>query len=111
MSPTRTSSSWAPARPIWTETGWPSLSASSTRTSKPSRTIRSTTASSAEGARAFRTPRAWGAPQRPAQPRARADEVHDELVRRRVVELGRGPGLLDASVRDDDDLVRQLHRL
>jgi len=40
----------------------------------------------------------------------RADEAHDELVRRLVVELPWRRGLLDAALVHDDDRVRQLER-
>ena len=39
------------------------------------------------------------------------DERHHELVRRRLVELPRRAGLLDAAVVHDDDLLGDLHRL
>ena len=40
-----------------------------------------------------------------------ADERHDELARRLVVELARAADLLEPSVVDDGDLVGDLHRL
>src|SRR5438874_2980678 len=43
--------------------------------------------------------------------RRRTDERHHELVRRPLVELARRADLLDPPVVDDDDLVRDLHRL
>ena len=49
--------------------------------------------------------------ERAAEPGHRAEERHDERVRRVVVELAGCPDLLDATVVDDDDLVGDLERL
>ena len=49
--------------------------------------------------------------QRPADAADRADEAHDELVGRRVVDLPRGADLLDVARAHHRDPVGDLHRL
>ena len=109
--PSASSSRSASARESCADSGGPSPGWSSTRTSKPSRASRTTSAGSRALAGVLEHLDVVRAHEPVADLGHRADERHHELVRRAVVDLVRRRGLLHAALVDDHDLLGDLQRL